>query len=281
MAVLLCFLKAELVNKILNHAFLFRHDLGPTFLVDRGFHSARLHYFLGVQDFDDELFALHYVRDGDWCLDIGANIGIYSLLLACASGARVIAVEPSRKSADMMRMHIAINNLSDRITLLEACVGDQEGVAAIKNSVDMDNFVVPGTAVASDGMVMVPMHRIDDLVLKQTPRFMKIDVEGFEMQALQGASRLLGNTELRAIVIETNGLTSRFGFSVNDIHAHITQFGFTAVRYDALFRKLMAVSKPNTGEDINATNTLYVRDVAEAQERLSGAPRRKLLGLEI
>jgi hypothetical protein len=58
------------------------------------------------------------------------------------TGARVIAVEPSPSSSRVFKRHIALIDLVDRITLIEACACNANDAAFINNTVDTDNFIV-------------------------------------------------------------------------------------------------------------------------------------------
>jgi FkbM family methyltransferase len=270
--------KADIINKALGYPFLVSHDFGPTLIVDRDLHSTRGHYFFGLHAFNEELFAIHFLRKDELFLDIGANLGIFSIIVAITTGARAVAVEPSPSSAMVIRQHIALNDLSDRVVLFEACVGDVGGVASIQNTVDMDNFVVVNAIDSRRGTVDIPMVRIDDIVRADCPCVMKMDVEGFEMQALQGATKLLGQNELRAISIEVMGISTRFGFSVTEIHDFITSFGFAKVGYDSLSRNLLAADDRDSTKRSRTDNVIYVRDIDEARHRVKAAPQRTLLG---
>jgi hypothetical protein len=72
---------------------------------------------------------------------------------------------------------------------------------------------------------------------------MKIDVEGFEANVIQGAPALLVQPLLQAVLIELNGLGARYGFSDADIHARLLDFGFHPVRYEPFDRRLVALGR--------------------------------------
>lgn len=278
-SVLARFANTEIINTVLGYPFLVSHEFGVTLIVERGHHATRGHYFFGIQDFEDELFAIHFLRDGELFIDIGANLGMFSIMVTAATGAHAIAVEPSPSSARTFRRHITLNDLADRITLIEACAGVGGDSAFIKDTVNMNNFVAVDDADVQPDMTKVPMIKIDDVVDGSVPCVMKMDVEGFEMQALKGAPRLLGHQNLRAIIVEISDFSRRFGSSPEETHRYIAAFGFTATAYDPLTRILqpLAMDAPQATLD----NYIYVRDLEEARNRLSSAPHRSLRTLAI
>jgi len=179
-----------------------------------------------------------------------------------------------------MRLQIALNGLADRIELLEACAGNIARQVAIKDSVDMDNAVVIDGAADAAGMASVPMLRIDDAVRPQGTCVMKLDVEGFEREALEGARGLLADPRLRALVVETRGICMRFGHGTNEISDFIVRNGFMPARYDPWSRKV-APPKARGADVADEGNTFFVRDLQETRARMEAAPRRTLLGLSV
>jgi FkbM family methyltransferase len=275
------FAKAEILNRAMGRPFLFRHDFGVTLIVDRNLHSTRGHYFFGIHDFHEELFLIHFLRDAELFIDVGANLGVFSILVAQTTGARVVAFEPSPSSAKMMKMQIAMNGLADRVYVYEACAGNSVGRVSFKDSVSMDNSVVLDDRDRTSALVDVPMLRIDDVVQPEGSCVMKMDVEGFEKQALEGALGLLANSALRALVVETRGICSRFGYSTNEIAALILRNGFMAVRYDPLTRRISRAETHENSTAADEANTFFVRDLQETQERVAAAPRRRIFGLTV
>ena len=280
---LLRFAQAEIINTWLGYPFLVSHEFGVVLIVERGHHATRSHYFFGAQDIKDELFAINFLREGELFIDIGANLGIFSIMVAVTTGARVIAIEPSPSSSSIFKRHIALNELMDRITLIEACAGNANRVAFIKNTVDMDNFIVLDSADLQSGMAKIPMIQIDDVVDGTIPCVMKMDVEGFEMQALKGATKLLGSQNLQAITVEISDFSNRFGVSPEETQKFIGTFGFTAVAYDPLTRMLTPLAPRDRSRKTTLYNqkTIYVRNLDEARRRLASAPRRSLHTLSV
>ena len=133
------------------------------------------------------------VHEGATVLDVGANVGAYTMLFATWAGAtgRVVAFEPASASRAGLARHLAINGLSDRVVVREEAVSDRTGRASfVDTGTHGDNRIVPdGTLEAG----AVPTVTIDDVcaALNLVPDVIKIDIEGAELSALRGARRTI------------------------------------------------------------------------------------------
>ena len=125
-----------------------------------------------------------YLRAGDVAVDVGANVGTTALAMAQQVGPQghVIALEPQPVVAHCLAAALAANGLS-QVRLLTVAAGQQSGMVKMDFSQPLSNH---GTAkVASQGD-SVPMIRLDDLELARCA-LIKIDVEGYEWQVIEGA----------------------------------------------------------------------------------------------
>jgi FkbM family methyltransferase len=129
--------------------------------------------------------------------DIGANVGSYSAIFS-SLGAKVVALEPN---ADCLR-HIQLSYADARIEAIQAVAGPQDGLATLSLSDERDDI----SSLSKDWIaaiqrehddyrglwskeVTVPMLKLDTLIGRYgVPYFIKIDVEGFEEQVLDGLS---------------------------------------------------------------------------------------------
>jgi FkbM family methyltransferase len=130
------------------------------------------------------------LKPGMTVLDIGANIGYYTLLMASRVGpaGKVIAFEPSRRNCDLLEMSLAINQF--RNVAVHACaVADIDGFVGFDMD-DSNGGITQGNPAES--MYQVPAALLDTL-LRIEPRIdlIKIDIEGAEGRALRGMESLL------------------------------------------------------------------------------------------
>jgi len=134
---------------------------------------------------------LDFIRPGDVVLDVGANIGYFTMAFARRVGKEgcVISFEPQRLPYLCLCANIAINSMAEYVQPVRSAVGAEKGMAKIEvvNSwAQVQN--VGGTRLNAPSEVMddVPVAKIDDLALPEVD-FIKIDVEGMEQFVLAGA----------------------------------------------------------------------------------------------
>lgn len=208
-------------------------------------------------------FVLHVLKPGEHFLDVGANIGSYTVLAAAGAKARVTAVEPIPETFEKLRLNVSLNQLECRVRTCLLGLSDQEGVLRFSAGLDTVNHVLaPGEDIPG---IDVSVTRMDDLVGADCPRVIKIDVEGHEFAVLQGAANTLSDDRLMAVVMETNGSGQRFGRSNTDLLDVMRGYGFSPWRYDPFNRRLDEVM-------LGSANTIFVRQTTEVSERLRSAP---------
>lgn len=138
------------------------------------------------------------VQRGDTIIDVGANVGIYTLLFA-DMGARVVSVEPGDTSE--LRHNLALNGLS--IEVLEAAASNEAGTANFTASRDQQNSMATDHGAGGD-VIEVKTVRLDDIIGRRTILGVKIDVEGFERLVLEGLSGALREHRVDVLQLEWN-----------------------------------------------------------------------------
>jgi FkbM family methyltransferase len=141
--------------------------------------------------------ALSYDIPGlDWStvrtiVDIGANVGMATLWYASqAPNARILAVEPSREAARLLRANIARNGLEDRIIVEAVALGREHGTAVL----DTSGATVTGRVRAGGPGLNVPVWTLSDVLRKhdlERVDVLKIDCEGSEYDIFEGAVEVL------------------------------------------------------------------------------------------
>jgi FkbM family methyltransferase len=126
-----------------------------------------------------------FIKPGTVVLDVGANLGLYTLL-AAKRGARVFAVEADPLNAEMLRRNLRINGLEEKVTIFQMAATDTEQKVSLhRNRLNMgeSNILNSGIFVGD-----IEGRPIDSLNLPPVD-VCKMDIEGAEFMALKGMRR--------------------------------------------------------------------------------------------
>lgn len=124
-------------------------------------------------------------------LDVGANIGFYSILVARSGLAnRVVAFEPDVRNRLQMGANLLINGLLSDVEIVAKAVSKETG--SIEFLLSPDTVTGQSKVGAGAGAIQVETLRLDDLLDESGLRvFIKMDIEGHELEAIEGMERLL------------------------------------------------------------------------------------------
>ncbi|HEV2443846.1 MAG TPA: FkbM family methyltransferase [Steroidobacteraceae bacterium] len=242
-------------------------------LVARGMTGATGNVYCGLHEFEDMAFVLHALRDEDLFVDIGANVGSYTVLASGAVGARCVAFEPAPRAYRALLDNLRLNDLMARVEARNECLASAAGEAEFTTDLDVCNHVV-AESTGSNATVRVAVTTLDIALAKRAPTILKIDVEGYETRVLEGADQTLRSPALRAVLMELNGSGARYGFDDRHLHERMLRYDFAPAEYDPQRRELRRREWHGSSEG----NVLYVRDMDSLRARLAAAPRRPLHG---
>jgi FkbM family methyltransferase len=135
------------------------------------------------------------VQPGDIVLDCGANVGVFTRLALKAGAKQVIAIEPAPDNVECLRRNFAQEIADKRVILVPKGVWNKEDTLELL--VDPDNQAADSFVIHREGakaVARVPLTTIDRLVAEyQLPSvdYVKMDIEGAEVRALEGARETL------------------------------------------------------------------------------------------
>lgn len=131
--------------------------------------------------------------------DVGGNIGLHSLVFALSNpSAKVTTFEPVPNLAAQVKTHVFLNQMADRIRMIQTAVADRSGEQTFDLGEDSRNLGVGSLVFKSDKAkhtMTVKTASLSDLLEQDSiwPDLIKIDVEGAELLVLEGMDRALGN----------------------------------------------------------------------------------------
>ncbi|WP_292901881.1 FkbM family methyltransferase [Nonlabens sp.] len=255
---------------ILNRNVVFNWIHGLQLSIQKGDAGLIGNLYYGVYEYRESLFLLHFLREEDCFVDVGANMGHFSILTAGIVKNKVIAIEPLESTFKRLKQQVALNNLSSYVELYNYGVSNEQGRLFLSTHNGVMNKIVDQHYPEA---TEINVDTIDHFTGSSNVTAIKIDVEGYELQALQGANQLLSSSNLKAVVIELNDSGKHYDISNDQIAAYLIERGFTPFRHHPLSRSLEAVEKYDKGQ----FNTLFLRDLEFVKSRLATAPRIKVL----
>ena len=226
--------------------------------------GATQNIYVGLHEFVDMMLPLHFLREGDLFLDIGANVGSYTVLASGVCRARTWAFEPDPETIRNLKRNIEVNSLHALVTTHECALGAEQGEVAFTVGLDSVNRIA---AAYDKNFRMVRRERLDTLVIESQPIMIKIDVEGAEEGVLQGAKELLAKPSLKIVELETVTLESASILERNK---------FERAYYDPFSHSLN-----RNPINLRSINSLFVRDWSFVTARLAAGKKVKILGREI
>lgn len=224
-------------------------------------------YAAGYPDWDEMSFVRDYLRPGDGFVDVGANIGVYTLLAASRVGpqGRVASFEPGPSTLVRLRENIALNGLRN-VEVHPYAVSDRSGTVSFDAGASTTARLVSDGA-AAPGVTEVKSVRLDDALPAGPWSLGKMDIEGAEPLALQGAERLLAEMNPPVWLMEVNGCLHRYGFSEAGLWSWLGERGWDVVLYDPANRVLRDCPEPSSSYG----NVIAV--AREARQRVSARVR--------
>lgn len=204
----------------------------------------RLIYF-GFEE--NELnFMKKYLRNGDVFIDIGSNIGLYSLIASSFIGKEgsIYAIEPTPETFSRLKKNIALNNFKN-INTLNFGLSNSENVVDFNTSndgYDAWNSLAKLDQLKKGAKIKINVKTLDSVLDKNSITkvdLVKLDVEGWEKYVLEGASNLLNHADPPVFMVEfTESNAFVAGYYLGELYDYMTSYGFKWYSYDKANNKL-------------------------------------------
>lgn len=192
---------------------------GAQLMVPLWHETGRRLYFFGSPDLregylyepETTRFLCKWLRRGDTFIDIGANLGYYTILASAVVGhsGACYAFEPNDNLAQWISDSVKINTAGRQVVLNNSAVAEQAGMVEFYLPCDPVRdpraSIVAGSYSGPVAKLMVPSTTLDDYVVQRgikSIRLIKIDVEGAEDRVLAGGGHTLTEIQPEAVILE-------------------------------------------------------------------------------
>jgi FkbM family methyltransferase len=229
--------------RLLHRRVLARLGERSRLFVDLHRTSASKALYANPPDMPEMLAWRRVLRNGGLFIDVGANVGTYTIW-AAELGAEVIALEPAAETFALLSENIKLNGYE--VTTVQAAAGDHCGTVRFTTNRDSVN------CVDQAGPAEVRLVTIDSLIGDTYVAGMKVDVEGFEIHVLRGCLRALSEHRIGLIQLEWNE-ASRIAVGADRcaVADLLTEHGYRLFRPDQAGR-LFPITHHGFGADVFA-----------------------------
>jgi FkbM family methyltransferase len=204
-------------------------------------------YFNGMPDYREMRFMQRYLRAGDSFLDVGANVGVYTLLAAALVGptGRVDAFEPGEKAMRYLTTNVELNQLG-QVAIHAKALSDSPGIQGFRQTADdcTATLAVGNLQNANEEIRQIPCTTLDDYAPYTNWAMAKLDVEGAEPLILRGARAHLARGNPPVLQIEMDGYSSRFGYGTDEFIEFLKSFNYGTAVYSPEDNAIEMTSRP-------------------------------------
>jgi FkbM family methyltransferase len=173
------------------------------------------------------------LKPGDTVIEVGANIGAHTLLIAklCSQG-KVYAFEPTDYASTKLRRNLELNPALSNVTIVQKLVSDTNH--ALPKSQITGSFALAGPSTQFED-VNVPCVSIDEFVCEagiHNLGLLKIDVDGYDFLVLKGASQVLRDLQPVVLVemVDDENHLAACGSSARAIREFMSDHGYTFIK---------------------------------------------------
>lgn len=247
---------------------------GIKFTIQKGDSGLVGNIYYGVYELNESMFTAHFLRENDYFLDIGANLGHYSLIASGLTKANAIAIEPIPSTFNKLLVQIKNNKLENKIETLNIGLSNVKSkLYFTSDNEDMNHIVDKNYPNA----IEINVDSLDAITLNKSISLLKIDVEGYEKFVFEGGSETLKNTSLKALIVELNNSGARYNVTDDELFEILLNYGFLPYQYQPLTREIIPLESYNK----NQFNTIFIRDLEFVKKRILESKKYKIWNKEV
>lgn len=211
-----------------------------------------------LPEYNEIKYFTEEIKSDSIVIDVGANIGVYSLIAAAKSSkGKIYSFEPLQRPLDNFKENIAINNFEKRIEVYNSVVSDHVGHEYFKEQKESEISHISfedkkGSKIKSitlDSFIKTSKIRKVDII--------KIDVEGAELKVLKGMRDSLQKKIVKTIILEVNKNEKSYGYSPRDLFEYLSAFSYKLfILQDNLELKALGIDGKFEDQTFNIVATL-------------------------
>ena len=207
--------------------------------------SSSVIYFNGLPDYWEMKFIQAYLRPGDNFLDVGANVGVYTILAASCigEGGSVDAFEPVDATARRIEEQVALNGLGN-VEVHRLAVGNQNQVIDFGYADNSATMHMQREGESDADALHVQGIRLDDFKPGKQYAMGKMDIEGAEPLALQGALNHLSQSNPPVWLLELAGYSQFYGMDSDEVIRFLKSNGYECGVYNPEARQIIFTDQP-------------------------------------
>ncbi len=208
------------------------------------------HIYCGAFEWEEREWLLSELKSDDVFFDIGANIGLFTLL-AGERCRKVVAFEPTDETFSILTGNVKLNNSPGNIELIHAAASDKNGtqdIYVLTNGKDAWNSMAVKPEAGEYRVDNIKTVNVDELIASgsiPTPRVIKIDVEGWELHVLKGLENTIAQHKPVMLIEFTESNLKAAGTSAAELGKYILSKNYELFAYDPRHKKLNRVTDFN------------------------------------
>lgn len=205
---------------------------------DNSLYSTLIMY-LGLPEYGEMKFLLDILKKHDNFIDVGANMGAYSLIASSKiKDGNIFSFEPSPKISLKLYENINLNQKKENIRVITKVVSDKTGFINFDISSNPDYHHISHSAKGKS-ILRLKTTTLDKFISSSKIKhikLIKIDVEGAELLVLKGMQRSLAAKLVDFLIVEINPEALRgFGFLPQQVFNYLKKFDFNLYYFDSRF----------------------------------------------
>lgn len=247
----------ELVNGVLEASERFGVHLPPLVRSEPAAWLWRFECVVGMYELPTVTVLRLLASEIEWMLDGGAHIGCLSLAMKSFNAdCDVVAIEPYPLVREVAKRNLAF----PRVELITAALTDKSGRCELfPGDGHSNSSLIPGATSSDAAPVQVPAVTIDEVLGEdrfRRPGVIKLDIEGYELEALRGARRFLQACDRSVLVVENNPrLLKKKGQDAGAVHDYLASFGFVG----RLILDTFALSRSGVIDRVRTRNYVFAK----------------------